>query len=95
MKDGTENRSTLYYRRTKIMKQVNSNLKLAAKVAGLTDTNFTLYSAQHTYGTTLKLSGVPTAVISQAMGHNSVIVTEVYLKQFDTSVIDDADKFLL
>ena len=77
------------------MKQVNQNLKLAAQVAGLSDTNITLYSARHSYGTTLKLSGVPTAVISQAMGHKNVNVTEIYLKQFDTSVIDDADRFLL
>lgn len=77
------------------MKQVNQNLKLAARVASLSDTNITLYSARPIYGTTLNMSGVPTALISQAMGHKNVNVTEVYLKQFDTSVIDEADRFLL
>ena len=50
------------------------------------------YCARHTWATAAKYCGVPVEVISEALGHSSVTVTEGYLKQFDWDVIDKADR---
>ncbi|WP_418697565.1 tyrosine-type recombinase/integrase [Bacteroides sp.] len=50
------------------------------------------YCARHTWATAAKYCGVPVEVISEALGHSSVTVTEGYLKQFDWDVIDRADR---
>ncbi|HVD99517.1 MAG TPA: site-specific integrase [Cytophagaceae bacterium] len=57
--------------------------------------NLTSYVARHTYATVLKRSNIPTAVISESLGHSSESVTQNYLDSFDNSVIDDANKNLL
>lgn len=50
------------------------------------------YCARHTWATAAKYCGVLVEVISEALGHSSVTVTEGYLKQFDWDVIDKADR---
>ena len=50
------------------------------------------YCARHTWATAAKYCGVSVEVISEALGHSSVTVTEGYLKQFDWDVIDRADR---
>ncbi|MEL6412974.1 MAG: site-specific integrase, partial [Bacteroidota bacterium] len=54
-------------RTDKVLKQVNTGLKVLAKMAGIT-TSLTTYVARHTYATVLKNSGVPIQVISEALG---------------------------
>ena len=44
--------------------------------------------ARHSYATIAKYKGVPTAVISEALGHSSEDVTQVYLDLFDQEVMD-------
>jgi len=42
----------------------------------------------------LKTKGVNRDIISEALGHSDVRTTDHYLKDFDHSVLDDADEGL-
>jgi hypothetical protein len=43
----------------------------------------------------MKKAGVPTALISQIMGHSSERVTQIYLDSFGNEQMDEAMKNLL
>ena len=78
----------------KVIKRVNRDLKQLAKQVGIS-INLTTYVARHTYATVLKQSGVAIPVISEAMGHENVAITQTYLKSFENEVIDEANEHLL
>lgn len=52
----------------------------------------TLYVARHSWATAAKSSGVSTALISDAMGHSSERMTQVYLGSIDVGRIDTANR---
>lgn len=85
---------TIYNRKEKILKVVNKNLKGIASKAEIT-ANLTTYVARHSYATILKISGISTSVISQAMGHDSERTTQVYLESFGNKILDEASKAIL
>ncbi len=78
----------------KILKVVNKDLK---EIAGLLNINddFTFYSARHTFATVSKKAGVPTAIISEALGHDTERTTNIYLDSFDKEDLDNAFKGIL
>jgi site-specific recombinase XerD len=78
----------------KVLGQINHDLKSLAEQAGIT-TSLTTYVARHSFATALKLAGENTAVISQAMGHKSELVTAVYLDSFGSDLVDTAFERLL
>ena len=51
--------------------------------------------ARHSQATVMKKAGVPTALISQIMGHSSERVTQIYLDSFGNDQMDEAMKNLL
>ena len=53
------------------------------------------YMARHSFATILKKSGVNIGIISQALGHQDIKTTQIYLSQFDNEQVDDAMKNLL
>ncbi len=55
----------------------------------------THYWARHRYATTLKRSGISTAVISEALGHSSEATTKAYLDKFEQTEIDNTFKHLI
>jgi len=44
--------------------------------------------ARHTWATLAKQCGAPVAVISEGLGHASEKITHIYLKEFDSDVLD-------
>ena len=78
----------------KVLGQVNKDLKTLGELAGIA-TPLTTYVARHSFATTLKQSGIQTAIISQAMGHKSESVTSVYLDSFGSDLVDAAFEGLL
>lgn len=78
----------------KMNKMVNKDLKEIAALAKI-DFNLTTYVARHSYATVLKRSGVATAVISEALGHQNEKTTQIYLDSFENVVIDEADMLLV
>ena len=82
------------YRKDKVLKKFNKDLKRIGAVCGI-EAKITSYVARHSFATNLKQKGVSTDVISEAMGHQNIAITQTYLKELENSVIDDAvDKLL-
>lgn len=54
----------------------------------------TMYVARHSWATIAKSVNVPTAVISDALGHNSERTTQIYLDNIDTGRIDKVNRSL-
>ena len=67
--------------------RINRNLKRVGLKLGLT-TPLTTYVARHTWATLAKQCGAPVAVISEGLGHASEKITHIYLKEFDSDVLD-------
>lgn len=84
----------LEYRKEKTLKKFNKDLKRIAELCEI-DAKITSYVARHSFATNLKQKGVSTDVISEAMGHQNVAITQAYLKELENSVIDDAVEKLL
>ncbi len=78
----------------KICHQVNTELRALAKELGIT-AEVTTYVARHSFATILKKSGVNIGIISQALGHQDIKTTQIYLSKFDNEQVDDAMKNLL
>lgn len=69
------------------LRRFNRSLKEIGELCGI-EAALTSYVARHSYATIAKYKGVPTAVISEALGHSSEEVTQVYLDSFDKEVLD-------
>ena len=78
----------------KICHQVNTELRTFATELGIT-AEVTTYVARHSFATILKKSGVNIGIISQALGHQDIKTTQIYLSKFDNEQVDEAMKNLL
>lgn len=81
-------------RKKKTIKKFNEDLKALGGLASISKP-LTSYVARHTYATYLYNEGKPVEIISASMGHSSVLVTMSYLKEFEDSVLDEANRVLL
>lgn len=84
----------LEYRKEKTLKKFNKDLKVLADLCDI-DAKITSYVIRHSFATNLKQKGVATDVISEAMGHKNLSITQAYLKELENSVIDEAVERLL
>ena len=73
----------------RVRRKVNGELSQITKILGI-ETKITFYSARHTSATTMKRNGVSTDIISEALGHTDLNVTQCYLSKFDNEVLDGA-----
>jgi integrase len=85
---------SIYYRKVKILKKTNTDLKEIAGLAKI-KSKLTTYVARHSYATILKMSGIQTSIISQALGHDSEKTTRIYLESFGNNILDEASKLIL
>lgn len=67
--------------------------KLASRI--LPGVKVSSYTARHTWATLSFHLGIPVGIISEALGHSSVRVTETYLKPFENERIDRANSKLI
>jgi site-specific recombinase XerD len=81
-------------RKKKTLKQYNKDLKEIATICGI-NKPVSSYVARHSYANCLKQKGVATDIISESMGHQNVAITQAYLKELDSSLIDAAMEVLL
>jgi integrase len=87
--------STKHFEKYKTQRRrMNENLKIIAKDAGIEE-HFTTYTIRHSWATIAKFMGVPTEVISEGLGHNSLKTTEIYLKSFTNHVLDEANEMVV
>ena len=72
------------------LRSFNQQLMLLGELLGLGD-KLSSYTARHTWATMAYYCEVHPGVISEAMGHSSITVTETYLKPFKNKKIDEAN----
>jgi len=71
----------------------NKYLNQIANKCGI-EGNITSYVARHSWATIAKDLNVPISVISEGLGHEDIKTTQIYLDEFDTSIIDEANKLI-
>ena len=54
-----------------------------------------MHILRHSHATTLKRAGVSTSIISEALGHSSEKVTQIYLDSFENTQMSNAMQNLL
>lgn len=74
--------------------RINRNLKHIGKQIGL-GIPLTTYVARHTWATLAFHAGMSIGIISKALGHFSIKVTETYLKPFENEKVDAANEELI
>lgn len=79
---------TLYHQYRKSLSTINFFLKQIGDLLGL-DTPLTTYVARHSWANVAKAQGAPIATISEGLGHTTERTTQIYLRAFDKSVIDE------
>lgn len=72
------------------LRRFNHHLRLLSSYLKLRGALST-YTARHTWATVAYHREIHPGVISEAMGHSSIAVTEAYLKPFDNAKIDEAN----
>jgi len=86
----TSTESTPYNQYRSKQYQINKALKIVAKRIGL-EMPLTLYCSRHSWASIAKSNGVPVGVISDGLGHDSELTTQIYLATLDTSAVDSAN----
>ncbi|WP_336616177.1 site-specific integrase [Bacteroides acidifaciens] len=76
------------------LRSFNQRLMLLGELLGLGD-KLSSYTARHTWATTAYYCEIHPGIISEAMGHSSITVTETYLKPFQDKKINEANKQVL
>lgn len=88
-------REEIVYREYQLaLRNFNYQLAILGEQLGLQD-KLSSYTARHTWATTAYYCEIHPGIISEAMGHSSIVVTETYLKPFRDKKIDEANKRVL
>ena len=78
----------------KLLVRTNKDLKKIADLAEI-KSHISTYWARYSFATVLKNSGVNVSLISEALGHEDITTTTIYLDSFDNKQVDDAMSNLL
>lgn len=76
------------------IRALNRKLKFIGSDLGLR-IPLSSYVARHSWATIAKRSGVPTAVISEGLGHESEQTTQIYLDSFEDETLDNANDLII
>lgn len=76
------------------LRRVNKSLKTITGMIRLPVT-LTTYVSRHAWATIAKSKNIPVNVISDALGHDSIATTQIYLASIDTSTIDRANELII
>lgn len=76
------------------LRKFNRQLKKIAELL-LPDVKLSSYTPRHTWATLAFHAGIPIGIISKALGHSSIKVTETYLKPFENEKVDAANDGLI
>ena len=77
-----------------VLYRTNKSLKEIAKMVGLS-IPLTLYVARHSWASIAKSKNIPISVISEGMGHDSEMTTQIYLASLDNAIVDRANAQIL
>jgi integrase len=69
------------------LRRYNKSLKEIGTICGI-KSSISSYVARHSYATNAKRLGVPTSIISEALGHTAEKTTQIYLDSFENGIVD-------
>ena len=92
--DMVKKEKEVYILYQKALRNFNRKLKKIAALL-LPGVEISSYTARHTWATLAFYAGIPIGIISKALGHSSVKVTETYLKPFENEKVDEANDELI
>lgn len=75
------------------LRRINKALGEIGEMAGMR-TRLTTYVSRHSWATIAKTKNIPINVISDALGHDSIATTQIYLSNISNSVIDRANELV-
>lgn len=73
---------------------VNKWLKKVAEKIGI-KIPLSMYCSRHSWASIAKTKGIPVSVISDSLGHESELTTQIYLSTLDTSAVDKANDIIM
>ena len=73
---------------------VNRKLKIIGHMVDI-QLPLTMYTARHSWASVAKNKNIPISVISEGMGHDSEMTTQIYLASLDNAVVDRANAQIL
>ena len=76
------------------LRRINNALKSIALMVNL-QIPLTTYVSRHAWATIAKSKNISVNVISDALGHDSISTTQIYLASIDTSIIDRANELVI
>lgn len=76
------------------LRRINNGLRTIAKMLGM-DTPLTTYVTRHAWASIAKAKNIPITVISDALGHDSIATTQIYLASIDATMIDKANEMII
>lgn len=81
---------SLYRQYRSVLNLINKNLKRIGMILELEE-KLTTYVARHSWATIAKAEGISIATISEGLGHTTEKTTQIYLRAFDRTIIDEAN----
>lgn len=87
--DGTERRQY-----QKCLMNVNRNLKKIGEMTGI-PISLSTYVSRHSWATIARERNIPLSVISEGLGHESEVTTQIYLDSIRSSTVDKANRLIL
>lgn len=76
------------------LRRINKSLKIITHMVKL-PIPLTTYVSRHAWASIAKSKNIPVNVISDALGHDSIATTQIYLASIDTSTIDRANELII
>ena len=73
---------------------VNYHLRRISQRLGM-EQRLTMYVARHSWASAAKAKQIPISVISQGLGHDSQLTTQIYLAALEASVVDNANRQII
>lgn len=78
----------------KVANRINRGLRALGKRLDIAQ-RLTLYVARHSWASIARSKGVPLNVISEGMGHDNELTTQIYLAQLDSTAVDRANQMII
>lgn len=94
LKENIDNGKEAYKNYQSELRKFNYRLGVIGKELG-NGIKLSSYAARHTWATTAYHQRMPVGIISSALGHSSIKVTEFYLKPFDNNELNKANREII
>lgn len=73
------------------LRTYNSHLKLVAQMLG-EDVSLSSYVARHSWASNMHEMNMPLSIISQGLGHDSELTTQIYIKSLENNIVHKANR---